>query len=46
MYQQIEYIEVMRETMGEDVDLILEVHGRYDPEWALKLFEIIRPIAS
>jgi galactonate dehydratase len=43
VYQQIEYLEAMREAVGEDVDLILEVHGRYDPEWALKLFELAKP---
>ena len=43
VYQQIEYLEAMREAVGEDVDLILEVHGRYDPEWAIKLFELAKP---
>ena len=43
VYQQIEYLEAIREAVGEDVDLILEVHGRYDPEWALKLFELAKP---
>lgn len=43
VYQQIEYLEALRDAVGEDVDLILEVHGRYDPEWALKLFELAKP---
>ncbi|MDB4474002.1 galactonate dehydratase [Opitutaceae bacterium] len=43
VYQQIEYLEALREAVGEDVDLILEVHGRYDPVWALKLFELSKP---
>jgi len=43
VYQQIEYLESIRETVGEDVDLILEIHGRYDPEWAIKLFELAKP---
>lgn len=43
VYQQIEYLEAIRETVGEDVDLILEIHGRYDPEWAIKLFELAKP---
>ncbi|MCZ6671427.1 MAG: mandelate racemase/muconate lactonizing enzyme family protein [Verrucomicrobia bacterium] len=43
VYQQIEYLEAIREAVGEDVDLILEVHGRYDPEWAIKLFELAKP---
>ena len=43
VYQQIEYLESIRETVGEDVDLILEIHGRYDLEWAIKLFELAKP---
>ena len=43
VYQQIEYMEVIRDAVGEDVDLILEIHGRYDPVWALKLLELARP---
>ena len=43
VYQQIEYLEAIRETVGEDVDLILEIHGRYDLEWAIKLFELAKP---
>jgi galactonate dehydratase len=35
--QQIEYLEAIRQAVGADVDLILECHGRYDPEWALRL---------
>jgi galactonate dehydratase len=43
VYQQIEYLEAIREAVGEEVDIILEVHGRYDPVWALKLFELAKP---
>ena len=43
VYQQIEYLEAIRNAVGEDVDLILEIHGRYDPVWALKLLELARP---
>lgn len=35
--QQIEYLAAIREAVGYDVDLLLECHGRYDPEWAIKL---------
>ena len=35
--QQLEYLEAIRGAVGDDVDIILECHGRYDPEWALKL---------
>ncbi len=43
VYQQIEYLEAIRAAVGENVDVILEVHGRYDPVWALKLFELAKP---
>ena len=43
VYQQIEYLEAIRDAVGEDVDLILEIHGRYDPVWALKLLELAKP---
>ncbi|NLS77139.1 MAG: galactonate dehydratase [Chloroflexi bacterium] len=35
--QQIEYTEAIRDAVGDDVDIIVECHGRYDPEWAVKL---------
>jgi galactonate dehydratase len=35
--QQIEYLAAIRKAVGDDIDLILECHGRYDPEWAIKL---------
>ncbi len=35
--QQLEYLEAIRGAVGDDIDIILECHGRYDPEWALKL---------
>ena len=41
--QQIEYLAAIREAVGDDVDLILECHGRYDPVWALKLAEQAKP---
>ena len=37
--QQIEYLAAIREAVGYDVDLLLECHGRYDPEWAIQLAE-------
>lgn len=43
VYQQIEYLEAIRDAVGEDVDLILEIHGRYDPVWALKLLDLAKP---
>jgi galactonate dehydratase len=41
--QQIEYLAAIRKAVGDDVDLILECHGRYDPEWAVKLAEQAKP---
>ena len=41
--QQIEYLAAIREAVGDDVDLILECHGRYDPPWAIKLAELAKP---
>ena len=35
--QQVEFLEAIRDAVGDDVDLILECHGRYDPEWAVEL---------
>jgi galactonate dehydratase len=37
--QQIEYTEAIRAAVGDDVDLILECHGRYDPDFAVMLAE-------
>lgn len=41
--QQIEYLAAIREAVGENVDLLLECHGRYDPPWAIKLAALARP---
>ena len=41
--QQIEYLAAIREAVGDEIDLILECHGRYDPPWALKLAELAKP---
>ena len=35
--QQVEYMEAIRAAVGDDVDIIVECHGRYDPEWAIEL---------
>ena len=43
VHQQIEYLAAIREAVGNDVDLILECHGRYDPEWAVKLANLAKP---
>jgi galactonate dehydratase len=41
--QQIEYLAAIRKAVGDDVDLILECHGRYDPEWAIELARLAEP---
>ena len=41
--QQIEYLAAIREAVGDEVDLILECHGRYDPVWAIKLAKLAEP---
>ena len=41
--QQIEYLAAIRKAVGDDVDLILECHGRYDPQWAIRLAELAKP---
>ena len=41
--QQVEYIAAIREAVGDDVDIIVECHGRYDPEWVIQLAERIKP---
>jgi L-alanine-DL-glutamate epimerase-like enolase superfamily enzyme len=35
--QQVEYTEAIRAAVGDDVDLIIECHGRYDPDYAVML---------
>lgn len=41
--QQVEYIAAIREAVGDEVDIILECHGRYDPEWATELARRVEP---
>ena len=41
--QQIEYLAAIREAVGEEIDLLLECHGRYDPQWAIKLASLAKP---
>lgn len=35
--EQIAYLAAIREAVGDEVDLIIECHGRYDPQWAVEL---------
>jgi len=41
--QQIEHLAAIREAAGNDVDIIVECHGRYDPEWAIELARLSAP---
>jgi galactonate dehydratase len=41
--QQIEYLAAIRKAVGDDVDLILECHGRYDPQWAIEVARLAEP---
>ena len=41
--QQIEYLAAIRGAVGQDIDLILECHGRYDPLWAVELAKRAEP---
>ena len=44
--QQVEYMKAIRNAVGDDIDIILECHGRFDPEWAIELarqVETFRP---
>jgi len=41
--QQIEYLAAIRAAVGDRVDIILECHGRYDPEWAVELARRAEP---
>ncbi|GHU72765.1 galactonate dehydratase [Clostridia bacterium] len=41
--EQVEYLAAMRESIGPDVDIIVECHRRYDPVWAFKLAQRCEP---
>ena len=41
--QQIEYLAAIREAVGDKTDIILECHGRYDPQWAIELAKRAEP---
>ncbi|MFH1086448.1 MAG: mandelate racemase/muconate lactonizing enzyme family protein [Chloroflexota bacterium] len=41
--EQIEYLAAIRAAVGDEVDLILECHGRYDPEWAIAAARAAEP---
>ena len=37
VYQQEQFTRAIREAVGDDTDIIVECHGRYDVEWAVEL---------
>jgi galactonate dehydratase len=41
--QQVAYLKAIREAVGPDTNIILECHGRYDLEWAVRLAEQAKP---
>jgi galactonate dehydratase len=41
--QQVLYLKTIRKAAGPDIDIILECHGRYDLEWAVRLAEMAKP---
>ena len=40
--QQVEFTAAIREAVGDDADILIECHGRYDPEWVIQLAERVR----
>jgi galactonate dehydratase len=41
--QQVEFTAAIREAVGDKVDILIECHGRYDPEWVIQLAERVKP---
>ncbi len=41
--QQVEFTAAIREAVGPDVDILVECHGRYDPEWVVQLADRVTP---
>jgi len=41
--QQVEFTAAIREAVGDKVDILIECHGRYDPEWVVQLAERVKP---
>ncbi len=41
--QQVEFTAAIREAVGDAVDILIECHGRYDPEWVIQLAERVAP---
>jgi galactonate dehydratase len=37
--QQVEFAAAIREAVGDGVDILIECHGRYDPQWVVQLAE-------
>lgn len=33
----VAYTKALREALGDEIDILIECHGRFDPEWAVRL---------
>ncbi|MGH3500883.1 MAG: galactonate dehydratase [Nocardioidaceae bacterium] len=42
--QQVAYTAAIREAVGDDVELIVECHGRYDPPFAIQLAQRLQDL--
>jgi len=43
--RSVELIEAVRDAVGEDVEILIEMHGRFAPHEALRLARLIEPFA-
>ena len=41
--QQVEFTAAIREAIGDKIDILIECHGRYDPEWVIQLAKRVKP---
>ena len=40
--QQVAFTAAIREAVGDEIDILIECHGRYDPEWVVQLAERVQ----
>jgi len=41
--QQVEFTAAIREAIGDKINILIECHGRYDPEWVIQLAKRVKP---
>ena len=41
--QQVEFTAAIREAIGPKINILIECHGRYDPEWVIQLANRVKP---